>query len=422
MIKKAKNSFRNEKIGLLKSTALVAGNMIGSGIFLLPAALASFGSISLIGWLVSILGAFFIARVFSNLSILLPGITGGPYAYARTGCGDFAGFLTGWSYYISVVTSNAALTISFVGALTAFIPSLQHQPGRMFFTGLVTVWLVTWINLRGITFSAKVQLVTTVLKIIPLLFIGTAGLFFIQLENFHPFATPGRSIYNSVAATATLTMFSFLGVESATIPSARIHNPRKNIPLATMLGLFICAVAYLLPGLSIMGMFPARELQHSVTPFADTASRLFGNHAAYWVSAGVAIAALGALNGWTLMQGHLPYAMARDQLFPSVFKKVNNKEVPVYGVVLSSALVSLLLGMNYTSSLVNQFQFLLLLTVIATLVPYLFSTAAYLLLQFKRNRVSRPKGSIAVGIIAFLYSLWLIAGAGREAIYSGCYS
>jgi APA family basic amino acid/polyamine antiporter len=409
------------KLGLWSSTSLVVGNMIGAGVFLMPAALASYGSISLLGWVFSAIGSFFLARVFSNLSKLLPHATGGPYAYTRAGLGDFAGFLVAWGYWISVSCANAAITISLVSALSTFFPVLAGNAVASVFTGLSAIWLLTWINSRGVLVSGRVQLLTTILKLIPLLLIAIGGLFFIRWENFFPFNSSGGSVFTAINATATFTMFAFVGIECASIPAGNIENPERNIPRATILGLSIAALVYILGTVSVMGVLSVNELKNSVTPFADAAVIIFGSSAKYWVSAGIAVAAFGALNGWILIQGQVPYAIAKDKLFPAVFAKENKRKVPYIGIILNSIMVSLFMIMNYTKGLVEQFRFLLLLSVLTVFIPYLFSTAAYILLRIQQKHLHPHKWTQAIilAVLAFGYSLWAIAGSGEKTVFYG---
>ena len=413
---------QKNKLGLWTSTSLVVGNMIGAGVFLMPATLAMYGGISLIGWLFSSVGAFLLAKVFSNLSVLMPQADGGPYAYSRRGFGDFAGFLVAWGYWISIWCTNAAIVVSLISALSTFFPVLATNSFIAAITGLTVIWLLTWVNSLGIVTSGKVQLVTTLLKIIPLLAVAAGGLFFIHFKNFMPFNTSGTSNFAAITATAAFTFFAFTGLECATIPSGSVANPQKTIPRATMLGTLAATIIYILSSVSIMGMIPVKELQHSVTPFADAAVILWGSSARYWVSAGVAIAAFGALNGWILIQGQIPFAIAKDKLFPPLFVRLNKKGVPIAGIVTGSVLVSVLMMMNYTKGLAEQFKFLILLTTITVLVPYLFSTAAYIVIRLQ-NRFLPSAGSwpgaILLAALSFLFSLWAIAGSGQETVYWG---
>jgi APA family basic amino acid/polyamine antiporter len=411
----------NNKIGLWTSASLVVGNMIGAGVFLMPAALASFGSVSLLGWVFSAIGSFFLARVFGNLSKLLPQSTGGPYAYTQHGLGDFAGFLVAWGYWISTACANAAITISFVSALSTFFPVLAGSAGASVLTGLAAIWFLTWINTRGVVASGKVQLVTTVLKLVPLFVIAIGGLFFIKAVNFHPFNSSHTTVFGAITATATMTMFSFVGIECATIPAGSVQNPGKTIARATMLGLLITTLVYILGSVSIMGIIPPAVLQHSLTPYADAAVLMFGSSARYWVSAGVAIAAFGALNGWTLIQGQVPFAIAKDKLFPAIFGRTNKRGVPYAGMVISSVIVSLFMSMNYTKGLVEQFRFLLLLSTLTMLIPYLFSSASYLIIRIEKRHLSTGGwvSSVVLGALAFAYALWAIAGSGQSTVYWG---
>jgi basic amino acid/polyamine antiporter, APA family len=412
---------QRNKLGLWTSTSLVVGNMIGAGIFLMPSTLASYGSISLLGWVFSSAGAIILARIFANLSRYMPAADGGPYAYSQKGLGDFAGFLVAWGYWISVWTANAAITVSLISALSTFIPSLATHPVQAALTGLAFIWLLTWINTLGIVTSGILQLITTIGKVVPLMTVAIAGLFFIKLENFHPFNSSGSSTLSAITATTTLTFYSFLGIECATIPSTSVANPERTIPRATMLGTLLATLIYVVSSVSAMGMIPPEILRHSVTPFADAAALIWGDGARYWVSAGVAIAAFGALNGWILIQGQVPFAIAKDKLFPAVFTRQNKKGVPIVGVVLSSVLFSLLTLMNYTKALVEQFKFLILLATMTVLLPYLFTSVAYVIIRGGNTKAAKT-GQAAAWILAmlgFIFSLWAIGGSGQDTVYYG---
>jgi basic amino acid/polyamine antiporter, APA family len=410
-----------KKLGLWTSTSLVLGNMIGAGVFMMPSTLASFGGISILGWVASSVGAFLLAKIFAHLSKMMPGSDGGPYAYSKTVLGDFAGFLVAWGYLISVWCTNAAITVSFISALSTFIPALATNSLLAVFTGLATIWILTWINTLGVLTSGKLQLITTILKVVPIFLVGIVGLFFIHWDNFLPFNASGTSTLSAITATTTLTFFAFLGIECATIPSGSVENPEKTIARATLLGTLIATIVYILSTISIMGMIPAAQLKTTVTPFADAATLIWGAGAKYWVSAGVAIAAFGALNGYILIQGQLPAAIASDHLFPAIFKKRNSKGVPAIGVVISSVIVSIFTMMNYTKGLVDQFKFLILLTTLTVLIPYLFSTAAYIIFRFKEANLTKwvRYSAILLAGLAFLFFMWMIIGSGQEIVYWG---
>jgi APA family basic amino acid/polyamine antiporter len=410
-----------EKLGFWTSTSLVVGNMIGAGIFLMPATLAAYGGISILGWIFSAAGALVLARIFSNLSKLMPAADGGPYAYSQKGLGDFAGFLVAWGYWISLWCTNAAIAVSLVSALSVFFPVLTSNAAVAMITALVAIWLLTWFNTKGILASGKLQLVTSILKITPLVLVAVGGFLFIRVANFIPFNTSGTSAFSALIATATLTFFAFIGLECATIPSGSVENSGSTVAKATLTGTIFVTLVYIFSTISVMGMIPAKDLQHSITPFADAAAIIWGNGARYWVSAGVAIAAFGALNGYILIQGQIPYAIAKDQLFPRIFLQQNARGVPVTGIVISSVLVSVFIAMNYTKGLAEQFKFLILLSTLTVLIPYLFSAASYIIIRvqnkysIKTNWVS----AILLASFAFLFSLLMIWGSGADTVYWG---
>lgn len=387
----------------------------------MPAALAGYGGISLFGWLFSAIGAFFLAKVFSNLSKLLPGISGGPYAYTHAAFGDFAGFVIAWGYWISVWCSNAALAVSFVGGLSSCFKGLQQNPPLEIATGLSAIWLLTWVNSLGIKATGNTQLILTILKLLPLLFVALGGIFFIHFSNFIPFNISGTSNLQAITATGALTFFAFLGVECATIPAGNVINPQKTIPRATILGTVITTIVYILVTVVVMGMIPAVQLQNSATPLADAAAVIGGEKAKYFVGAGVALAAFGALNGWILVQGQIPNAIAKDKLFPGVFKKENKNGMPAMGIAIGSILASVLMYMNYNNSLVKQYTFLSLISTLTSLVPYLFCAAAYAIIAVAKKQLSTRKwpAAIALASISFVFSLWSIIGAPQDVVYWG---
>lgn len=411
----------SNKLGLWTSTSLVVGNMIGSGVFLMPAAMAAFGGIGLLGWLFSAIGSFFLAKVFSNLSKLVPNVTGGPYVYTRKGFGDFAGFLVAWGYWLANCGANAAIVISFISAMSVFFPVLTASAPAAIITGLASIWIITGINSLGVALSGRFQLITTILKLLPLVLISVGGLFFLKSGNFHPFNLSGGPIFSVITTTATMTMFAFVGLECATIPAGSTEHAAKTVSKATMLGMLISTIVYILGSVSIMGIIPAAQLKQSATPYADAAAIIYGPAARYLASAGVAIAAFGALNGWTLIQGQVPYAVAKDKLFPGIFGRLNKKGVPATGMAISSGMTTLLLLMNYTKGLVEQFKFLLLLATLSILIPYLLSAGAYIILGTKKNALHKASlvSVTALGLLAFVYSLWEIYGSGAQTVFYG---
>ncbi|MGD8866847.1 MAG: amino acid permease [Gemmatimonadales bacterium] len=408
-------------LGLWRSTALVVGNMIGSGIFLLPAALAAYGGISILGWLFTSTGAMLLALVFARLSRRVPKV-GGLYVYTRLGFGDFAGFLVAWGYWISIWCGNAAIATAFVGYMGVFVPRLTENPLLGAATAGGAIWLLSWVNARGVRDAGIVQLATTALKLIPLIAVGLLGLLYFRPGNFIPFNASGLPVLVAISATATLTLWAFLGLESATIPAEDVVEPERTMPRATILGTAAAAVVYILGTVAVMGVIAPALLTDSTAPFADAARVMWGGWASYAVAAGAAISCFGALNGWILLSGQIPLAVARDGLFPSPLARLSKRGTPVNGIVISSVLATVLISMNYTRGLVEQFTFIILLATLTSLVPYVFCSAAdFMLAAAERGGALGRKWSaiLIVPTLAFLYSLWAIGGSGRDTVYWG---
>ena len=406
---------------LWMATALVFGSMIGSGVFLLPASLAAAaGPVSLVSWVFTGAGAVLLALVFANLGRAFPA-AGGPYAYAHRAFGDFVGFQTAWGYWIAVWAGNAAIAVAFVGYLGVLWPAVaEHQLlGAM--TGVGLVWLLTATNLLGARQSGRVQLVTTVLKFVPLAVVAIVGLFFIEGGNYTPFAPHGSGA--AITSAATLTLWAFIGLESATVPADDVKDPRRTIPRATLIGTLAATAVYIVSTVAIMGIIPTDVLAGSTSPFADAAAVIFGGGWDKVIAVVALISTAGALNGWILLQGQVPLAAARDGLFPQRFARLHGeRQTPVFGLVISSVLVTALLLTNYTKGLVGAFTFVILLATLTALVPYAYSAAAQVLLlvnepaAFQGRRLARDA---AIALLAFAYSVWAIAGAGADVIAKG---
>lgn len=387
------------------------GNMIGSGVFLLPASLAPFGGLAFGGWVISAGGAVALAIVFARLARENPA-AGGIYAYSRAAFGDLAGFLVGWGYWTSVWVGCAALAIAFVGYLQPFVPSLTTRPLLATALEISAVWLFTFVNLRGVASAGRVQVVTTALKILPLVVIGIAGLLVMNPSHFAMPAsvtTGGAGILGTLMGAATLTMWAMMGLETATIPADSVEAPERTIPRATVIGTVLTAAIYIVSTAGVMAVLSPEELAQSSAPFADAARRFFGDAGALIVAGGGVVSCLGALNGWILIQGQLPGAVVADGLFPKIFGGKSANGAPVFPLIAGSVLSSLLIAANSARGLVSLFTFAITLSTLSTLVPYVFCSLALM----KRNRVS------AAGVIALLFSLFAIAGAGAEVIYYG---
>ena len=411
---------QNQKIGLLAATSLVVGNIIGAGIFVLPASLAKFGSISIVGWLFTATGALILAKIFSNFSKKLKGKSGGPYIYSKVVFGDFIGFLVAWGYWISCWVNNAAIAVAIVSALSFFFPELVTNPFYATITGLSFIWFFTFTSSKGIKSSGNIQILTTIAKLIPLVLIILFGFFIFDLEIFPEFNLTDQNDFEILPVVAVMTLYAFLGLECASIPAENIKNPEKNIPKATMVGTLISTLIYILSTIVLFGIIPAENLINSPAPFAEAGEIIGGKYFGFLISAGAAISAIGALNGWILITSYMPMTMANDRLFPKVFAKKNKKGFPYLSLLLGSILTSFVMTMNYTDGLVDRFEFLILLTTLSTLIPYFFVSVSYILFHVEKRLFKiNSFRSVILGLFGSLYSLWAIFGSGIDSIFYG---
>ena len=403
------------QFGFWMAVALVIGNMIGSGLYLLPASLAPFGSASLLGWAITGVGAILLAIVFARLSLLLPQ-SGGPYVFVRAAFGDAPGFLVAWGYWISIWSANAAIAVAFAGAVQKLVPAWSSAQAGMLIA-LAAIWCCTAFNLRGVGTAGRVQLLTTILKLTPLI----ALLIWATVrQSITPQALPampadsGMSLMQAAQASAALCLWAFVGLESATIAAGLVRDPERTVPRATLIGTVVAIVVTVAACTMAMLLVPLDVLKDSSAPFVDAASALWSPQIGVWFAAAAAIAAFGTLNGWVMMQGQIPLAVAQDGLFPKRFARTDAHGTPAFGLLFGSVLASLLTVANFNEGLVAAFTFTILLSTAATLVPYALCAAALIRLQ--------PRGNAALTIIALLalaYSLWALVGIGADGLLWG---
>lgn len=407
--------------GLPTATALVVGSVIGTGVFGLPSALAVYGPISLVAFGLVTVGALALALIFGALSKRVPG-SGGPYVYARDAFGDFGGFLNAWSYWITAWAGNAAIVVALVGYIEVFT-NTGHTKAWSIAIAMAGLWIPAIINLSGIRSFARTQNISTVLKLIPLVFMATIGLLFVKAHNFGSFNASGTSPGSAISAAAAIALFAYLGIETASVAAGRVRNPGRNVGRATVLGTIGCAVVYVLGTVTVFGTVSNAALRSSTAPFSDSADAIFGGQ---WAGQAVAVAAivsgLGCLVGWTLITAEMPMAAAQDRLFPARFAQLH-KGIPVFGIVASTLLASALALIGY-SQFDKVFTTLVLLSVFTAVVPYLFSAAAQLYWLMARGRdTSWPHLARDCGVssVALVFCFWSLAGSGYQAVYYGVF-
>ena len=420
-----------QRLGLWMLIALVTGNMIGSGIFLLPASLAQLGSVSLYSWVLTTVGSLVLALVFARMSLLIPK-TGGPYAYAKAGFGSFIGFQTAYHYWAALWFGNAAIALALIGYLRVFFPILNSSEATTV-GAIAFVWVLTLVNIIGIGRAGFLQLLTTIVKLIPLVLIILFGWAYFHLDYLKQpyFNLSNTSDWVAISHGASLTLWAFIGLEAATVPSGSVENPKRNIPLATLIGTGIGALVYILSSLVIMGMINPITLAKSTSPFADAAGIIFGHWGLMLIAIGAIVSCFGALNGWIMLQGQVAMAAAEDGLFPKIFAKKNHYDTPYLGQIISSLLITGLLLLQMSNNLISQFNLFILLAVFASVLPYLYTAVAQWRICSSLARTVpqqedqsykntwKYKWDLLIALLAVVYSLWAIMSTGTEVLIDG---
>jgi len=410
-------------LSLVSATALVIGSIIGTGVFTMPAVMAAGGTSSLAVLAVVGVGAMLLAVLFGQLARRVPDAAGGLYAYARHEYGDFAGFTTAWSYWISSWAGNAAIVASWVFYVNVLFGWGHPSGWADWGIALVGLWVPAAVNLAGLRQVAWLQNVTVVLKFLPLAFIGVVGWFFIKAGNFGPFNASGGSLYSAIGIAASVALFAFIGVEVAAITAKRVRNPRRNVGRASVLGTGISAVLYLLVAAVVMGLVPHHALAGNGAPFVDAYQAMFphGSWAGKLIAATAVVSGLGALNGWTLVTAEVSRAPADDGLFPGAFGWSDRSGNAWFGVVVAAVLPSLLMLWRYTSGTgLTVFTYLVDLTVVTVAIPYLFSACAQLTFLVSRRRPIHGwvlARDLLVAVTGVLFSLWVNFSSGYQAVY-----
>jgi len=410
---------RRRKFGFWLATALVVGNIIGSGIFMLPAGLAPFGWNAVSAWGLTFVGALSLAWVFAELSRQLPD-AGGSYGFMRLGVGEGGAFIGAWGYLVSVWASNAGITIAGISYLTRLVPSLASTPLASPATALVAIWLLTWVNLRGLHAAGTVQFVTSVVKLLP--FAAIIGLAVWRLSvhgaSLLPPVHAGSFTFAGTTGAVGLTLFAMLGLESAAVPADAVDDAARNVPRATMLGTGLSAVVSLIATCAVALMLPAGAVAASQAPVSDFIAVSWGAIAGGFVALCAVVSCFGCLNGWLLIGGELPVAMVRAGTLPTWFAKPNAHGAPARSIVVGAIVTTLLTLMAYTKVGVAAYNFAILIGTATNLVLYLFCVIA--VARFMRDgRVTRSAGLLTCTVLAGVFVVWAFYGSGWESLAWG---
>ena len=405
-----------KKIGFWRGWSIAVGCAIGSGVFMMPTLLAPYGMLGMAGWLIAGGGTLLVALSLSRLVRRVPKI-GGPYAYVHEGLGHFAGFLIAWTYWIACIAAVSGIAIAFVGYLGVFIPEITNSRILSLVFALGLIWSIFALNIRSLEDSSKFQVVSTILKILPLLFMIVLGFAHMQPDNLPDYNPTDLHPAALLATVTTLVMWSFVGIETASVPAHNMTEPEKTIPKVLVAAVLTILTIYLLVSFAIALVVPADELMVSTAPFALAATKIMGPVGAALITFGALISTLGSLNANALTAGNVALAAAKDNLLPDRFAILSKNGTPGFAFIISGLFVSVLLFLNYTKGLVAAFTFMAMLSTLSTLMAYAFCAVAEF--YFLKNDRPGPERSKAIGlaIAAFLYAFFAIWGAGTEIVF-----
>lgn len=401
-----------KELGFWMCTALVVGNTIGIGIYVLPASLAPYGFNAMLGWGITVLGMTVLARVFARLAREFPAADG-PFAYIEATSGRLPAFVATWCYWVSCWIANAAIAIGVAGYLGKVVPALEAVPQVI--PTLALLWLCVLVNLLGVRAGGRVQVATTVVKLLPMGLLIVLGAWLLVTEPAayvqHPPSTPIS--LEALVAASTIALFAMLGIESAAVPAGRVRDAERTIPRATMAGTLLTAAIYVAVSSMALLLIPQQQLGASSAPFADLLDGLMGAGNGRVLALFVVVSGLGALNGWTLLAGELTASLARHGSLPAALARTNSWGAPQVGLLLVGVLATTMVLMNYSKTMVEAFTFLTLVVTAANLPLYLLCAFALVVL-WRRGTGRMPGPLLALGVLGSGYAIFALVGLGWE--------
>ena len=409
------NSNQHRVIGFWRGWSIAVGCAIGSGIFMMPTMLAPYGLLGLGGWLVAGAGSILVALTMAKLVKRIPK-TGGPYVYVNQGLGNFSGFVIAWTYWVACVSAIAGISIAFVGYLGFFIPQIASSQIYALLASLILIWIIVFLNIRSLENSSKFQLISTLLKLVPLVFIVLLGASNFDTNNLPELNPTNLHPISLIATVTTMVMWSFIGIETATVPADNVMNPQETIPKVLIASVMTILILYILVSFAIAALVPPSELLDSSAPFALAASKILGVTGGAIISIGALISTLGSLNANMLTAGNVSLAAARDGLLPSKFVILTKNGTPIFTYLLTGVFVSILLMLNYTKGMVNAFVFMAMLSTLSTLIAYAFCAIAEFKLARADAKNLQRNNALLLSCVTFLYAFFAIWGAGIEMI------
>jgi putrescine:ornithine antiporter len=411
---------QKKKLSLMQLTFIVAVNMMGSGIIMLPTNMAKVGAISLLSWVVTALGSMAIAYGFAQAG-LLNQRPGGMAAYAEDAYGKDGYFVTFYLYFLSLAIGNVAIAISALGYLAGFVPALTATPIATCMGVIGLLWLTTFANFGGPAITGRIGSVTVWGVIIPVGLLSVFGWFWFSGATFAAAWNPnGISLGAGMGSSIALTLWAFLGMESAAQNSGAVENPKRDVPLACMFGTLGAAFIYILSTTVIQGIVPNADLANSTGPFALAYARMFNPAVGSIIMALAVMACLGSLLGWQFTLAQTAKSAADERMFPSFFSKVTSKGAPIAGMVVMAVVQSVMALSTISPSLSQQFGVLVNLAVVTNVVPYIIALSALpLMMKTAGVGAAKYRKNVAVALVAMLYSVFAIYASGKDAVLGG---
>jgi putrescine:ornithine antiporter len=409
-----------KKMTLKQLTVIVAVNMMGSGIIMLPANMAKVGAISLLSWGVTAVGSMALAYGFAQAG-LLNQRPGGMSAYAEDAHGKAGFFMTFYLYFFSLAIGNVAIAISAVGYLATFFPWLSATPIATCIGVIGLLWLTTFANFGGPSVTGRIGSVTVWGVILPVGLLSIIGWFWFSGHTFAAAWNPqGISLGKGFGSSIALTLWAFLGMESAAQNSSAVENPKKNVPLACMLGTLGAAFVYILSTTVIQGIVPNAELVESTGPFGLAYAKMFNPTIGSIVMALAVMACLGSLLGWQFTIAQTAKSAADDRMFPSIFSKMSRMGAPVAGMIVMGVVQSAMALSTISPSLNDQFNALVNLAVVTNVIPYILALSGLMVMMRNAHVTEKVyRRNTAVVMVALVYSIYAIFASGKDAVLGG---
>lgn len=412
-------SAKSNKIGVVQLTILTMVNMMGSGIIMLPTKLAEIGTISIVSWLVTAVGSTALAYAFAQCG-MFSRKSGGMGGYAEYSFGKAGNFMANYTYGVSLVIANTAIAISAVGYGSEFLGATLSPLSIALWT-IFTLWLATILNFGGARITGNISSFTIWGVIIPVVGISIIGWKWFDgsmyVNSWNPHNVP---TFEAIGVSISMTLWAFLGLESACANSDAVENPEKNVPIAVLGGTLGAAVIYIVSTNVIAGIVPNLELANSTAPFGLAFAHMFNETVGKVIMGLMVMSCFGSLLGWQFTIAQVFKSSAEEGYFPAFFKKVTSKGAPIVGMVTITSLQTLLSLMTISPSLNKQFNVLVDLAVVTNVIPYLLSMAALAVL-LKTENVPRPKykKTVLVAFIGSVYSIYALYAAGEQAMLYG---